>query len=591
MNQRIGVYICHCGSNISDVVDVIKVRESVKDLPGVAIAKNVMFACADSSQKEIVEDIRNYNLDGLVIASCSPKLHLFTFRAVAERAGLNYNHYVQVNIREQSSWAHGDKPREATEKAIQLIKSGIAKAKLAESLTPMEVSAKDSVLVVGAGVAGMRAAIELADMGMHVYLIEKETRTGGHVALWKSVFPTDESGTEIAGRLYKEVKKRNKIQLFTGAGIIHRTGSIGNFEITINIRKLLKDNGQDKQGMGAGSSGHEENEERLILSCGAILLCTGFEDYRPAKGVFGFGESENIITLPEFKKLVEQGEDKLVHAGREVKNIAYIYCVGSRQEDGENKFCSRYCCSSAAHTALEARKKFPRINNFHINRGIRTYGKHEILYQQSSAAGDTFLQFNEDHPVEVTTGSDGKVLITLNDILTAGRELELEADLVVLVTGITPSGNSSLTEILKVPAGRDGFYNEVHPKLRPVETVMDGIYIAGCCQGPKTITESIRSSLSASSKIYSLLGKQKLSLEPTQAKINTQLCEWCDNCRQACPFDAVRKEDLDGKSVAFINASVCKGCGMCLPVCEPNAINLVGYSDVEVESMIEALAE
>jgi heterodisulfide reductase subunit A len=205
--------------------------------------------------------------------------------------------------------------------------------------------------------------------------------------------------------------------------------------------------------------------------------------------------------------------------------------------------------------------------------------------------GDVYLQFNEDNPVAVTKNEEGKTIINLRDILTARQELELEADLVVLVTGMAPRQEQSIADILKVPRGRDRFYNEVHPKLRPVETVMDGIYIAGTCQGPKTISESIKSSLTAASKIYTLLCRKKLSLEPTQAKVNVSNCEWCEKCSDACPFDAIAKMEYEGKTVASVNAAVCKGCGMCLPVCDSNALDLTGFSDMEIETMIEALAE
>ncbi len=644
MNNRIGVYICHCGSNISDVVDVQKVKETVAAIPGVIKTETLMFACADSSQKQIIADIIDNQLDGLVIASCSPKLHLFTFRSVAERAGLNYHQYVQVNIREQGSWAHGDKPGDATAKAIRLISAGIARVKRAEPLTPVEIAARDSVLIIGAGVAGMRSAIELADMGMYVYLIEKKHFTGGHVAQWDKLFMGADIGHEITARLYEEVKKRDKIQLFTGAEIISKAGSIGDYSLTIRItpryvnkpmekktfqrlveicpseikdefssglssRKAFYRNGDNARpslpaidrenckvechdcakifdGIDLNSSTEEIN-----IQCGSILLCTGFDHYSPGTGEYGYGEIENVITLPQFKELAELSGDKLQFNGKSIKNIAYIYCVGSRQEEGDNKYCSRFCCSSAIHSALLVKEKFPEVNNFHFNRGIRTYGKHEPMYQQSCAGGDVYLQFNEDNPVTVIRNGKDNTIVKVNDLLTAGQELELEADLVVLVTGMIPAENTRVADILKVPVGRDKFYNEVHPKLRPVETVLDGIYIAGCCQGPKTITESVKSSLAAASKIFSLLGKRKLSIEPTQARINQSKCEWCGNCKDACPFNAVEKIMLEGKYIASVNTAVCKGCGMCLPVCEPNAIDLVGYSDVEIESMIEALVD
>ncbi len=642
MNKKIGVYICHCGSNIADVVDVEKVKKQVEQLEYVALAKTMMFACADSFQKEIIEDIKNRNLDAIVVASCSPKLHLFTFRAVAERAGLNYNQYQQVNIREQDSWAHADQPDKATHKAIQLIKMGISRVKQAGPLHPIEIESEKSVLIVGGGISGLRSAIELADMGIYVYLIEKDHYTGGQVAEWNRLFMNEQSGNKITGELYHEVKKRSNIKLFTGATLLSKTGSVGNFEVTVKIRpRYVKPDfnmndlrkvidvcpeevvTDDDNLIGSRKAIYypankrypdlpviemdictgceeclklsneidlEEKEEELKFRVGSILLATGFDHYQPGESEYGYKKSDYVITLPVFKHIIEKSNGELVVKGKKIKNIAYIYCVGSRQPDGDNKYCSRYCCTSAIHTAIQAREKFPIINNFHFNRGIRTYGKQEVLYHKSSENGDVYLQFNEENPVEVE--SNGQTInVKVNDILTEGKEMELDADLVVLVTGMVPRSDPDLISILKVPVGRDQFYNEVHPKLRPVETVLDGLYIAGCCQGPKNFTESVKSSLSASSKIFGLIGSEHIELDPLQARIKTDSCVWCELCMEACPFDAVDKVRLNGKYVARVNEANCKGCGMCVPVCESNAIDLVGYSDSEVESMIDALLE
>jgi heterodisulfide reductase subunit A len=371
-----------------------------------------------------------------------------------------------------------------------------------------------------------------------------------------------------------------RIQLFTNSTIINKTGSIGNFDVTVKKETVQKNNGQDIK---------EENETYRIR-VGAILLTTGFDNYEPEKGEYGYRTIDNVITLPDFKKIVESGSGVLEFNGKVIYNIAYIYCVGSRQAEGENKYCSRYCCTSAIDTAILASENFKGINNFHYNRGIRTYGKQEALYHKSCENGDVYLQFNEDHPVTINK-DNGSTIVKVNDILTEGKELELEADLVVLVTGMVAKSYDDLQEVLKVPVGMDRFFNEVHPKLRPVETVLEGIYIAGCCQGPKNIAESVKSSLSASSKIGGLLWKGQIELEPIQAEIDQESCEWCEKCFDACPYDAIRKIKSNGRYVAEVMVSNCKGCGMCVPVCESNAINLLGFSDEVMESMIDALVE
>ena len=649
MNEKIGVYICQCGSNISDYVDVERVRDVVEREEGVSLAKVTMFACADSTQQEIVKDIEEQKLDGLVIASCSPKLHLFTFRNVAERAGLNKYNYVQSNIREQGSWAHSDTPEQATEKAIRSVRAAIARTRLAKPLVPPVIPSERTVLVVGAGVAGLRAAADLADGGSKVYLIERDHFVGGRTAQWGELFPTDEMGSRVTADLYQEVLKRDAIILHTGCEVESSAGSVGNFEIRLRIAP---------RGVKAGTMESDNFEERLgktIEACpvevpndfdfgltkrkaiyrypgclpaapaidfehctrcgecvnicpeidldqkesfeeikaGAVVLATGFDPYEPGTGEFGYGEIENVITLQQFSRLIEISGDTLTYKGKNIKNIAYIFCVGSKQTgalDGENKYCARYCCTSAIHSAVLAKKRFEGIQNYHFTRGVRTYGKQESIYEESSELGDIYLQSFEEDPPVVSNNND-ITTVKVKDVLTEDRELEVDVDLVVLVTGMVPRADKRIGEIMKVPAGRDRFYNEVHPKLKPVETVMDGIYLAGTCQGPKNITETVKSALSAAIKTNALIGKGEIELEPTMAKIDRTLCEWCGKCLEACPFDAIDRTEHEGKAVAAVNESTCKGCGMCLPVCPVNAIQLVGFTDAELETMIDALAE
>lgn len=649
MNNRIGVYICHCGSNISDYVDVEKVKGAIENDDGVVIAKTMMFACADSSQKEIIEDIKTHDLDAMVVASCSPKLHLFTFRNVAERAGLNPYNYVQANIREQVSWAHSDNPKGATLKAIQVVKSAISRVRYSEALTNPVIPAENSVLVIGAGVAGLRAAIELTDMGSHVYVIEREHFIGGRTSQWNTLFTTNETGQDLITRLYRELKDRDNITLFTGADIISCSGSVGNFEAEIRIRPRFidttckKDNEEefeqqllkaidacpvevpDEFNFGitkrkaifknfksefpecpvidienctrCGACEKEfkgvalhQKEESLTLNVGAILLASGFDPYEPEPGEFGYGQSDHVITLQQFKRLIELSPDKLVHKGKTIRHIAYIYCVGSRQVNGDKKHCSRYCCTSAIHTATLARTKYQGIYNYHFYKDIRTYGKLEILYNDALSQGDIFIEFHEDSPPEVTVHNNG-IIVSANDMLTNQVALNAKADLVVLVTGMGPRKNNSVADILKIPIGRDSFFNEVHPKLKPVETVIEGIYISGACQAPFNVTEAVRSSLTAAAKANALLRKGEIVLEPTKAIIHSNLCIGSGECIETCPYSALEMADINGKKQAVVNESKCKGCGMCLPVCPANAIELIGYSDQEVETMIEALAD
>ncbi len=568
MKKKIGVYVCHCGGNISDYVDIQKVKDAVKEEANVYLLKNTMFACSDSSQKEMVDDIQTNQLDAIVVASCSPKLHVPTFRGVAQRAGLNPYQYVQVNIREQSSWAHSDQPIGATEKAILLVKAGIARATESKALTSMKIPAANAVAVIGAGVGGMRSAISLADMGTEVYLIEKEATVGGHVSGHGPLFTTNIEGKDLVANLLSEVKKRSNIKLFTQAELVEKKGSIGNFDVKVKVA-----------------------DETLFLHVGAFVINTGFDTYEPVQDEYGYGVFDNVIALPRFNELLKESGSELVYNGKKIKNIAYIYCVGSRQDnEGDNKYCSRYCCTAAIHASLQARKKFSDINNLHYNRGIRTYGKQELLYEESSRNGDIYIQFNLDN-VPAVEKRGKQTFIKVNDILSAGKTIEAQADLIVLVTAMVPRKNESLTRLLKLPVGRDNFFNEIHMKLRPVETVIDGVFIAGTSQGPKNILETLNSSQAAAAKANSILTKGELMLEPILARVNPAACNICTKCFEACPFDAIVESEVEGHIVARINESNCKGCGMCTPVCPTDAIDLAGFTNAQIEGMIDALAE
>jgi heterodisulfide reductase subunit A len=603
--RRVGVYICHCGGNISDHVDVDCIRREIEEELGVTVAKTTMFTCSDASQNEMIEDIKESGLDGMVVASCSPKLHLGTFRAVAERAGLNPYQYVQVNIREQCSWPHSDDREGATRKAVGLVKGGIEKVIRSEPLEPIRVTSVKKVLVIGSGVAGLRAAIEMADLGVEVFLIEREPELGGAVAGLGPVYPSGKRGGEIVGELVSEARKRKNITLWTNAEMVERHGYIGNFDVTIEV---ASSGGDAPAGDDQGQA-----RDRISLTVGAIITATGFDDYTPKQGEYSYGE-EGVVTLPEFERILDRDlneDDAPGYDMRRIRSIAFIYCVGSRQGkevENPNTYCSRYCCNAAVHTALEAQRKYPGLKAYHIYRDMRTYGKFELLYEDASRAGSLFLRFEKSDPPVIVRGDGGAepdtrkgaggngraagggLFVRVKDLLTGGEEVEITVDLVVLLTGMVPRENGRLTELLKLPIGSDGFYNEIHPKLRPVETVIDGVYIGGCCQGPKNLSESITSSLSAVSKAASLLVKGYVDLQPFIAYVIEDRCAWCGECAKACPYSAIEKIARDGKEIAAVRDVLCKGCGACVPVCPCDATQLKGYTDDQIMSMISAFA-
>jgi heterodisulfide reductase subunit A len=566
-DRKIGVYICYCGGNISDYVDCEKVRDAIENEEGVAVAKTTMFACSDAAQQEMIDDIREQKLDAMVVASCSPTLHLFTFRGVAERAGLNPYLYVQVNLREQCSWTHTDVPDQATEKAVHLVKAGIAKARLTEPLEKTRIETVPRALVVGAGISGLRTALALSDLGISAFVAEKTDKIGGWVAEMGRMYPHDRRGSELIADLVAEIEKRENIQIYTRAELAEKSGSVGDFNVKLDVKG-----------------------ESVPLNVGSIVVTTGFKPYQPPEGEYAYG-TEGVLTLPEFKQLLDQSKGALNYQGRPVKTVSYIYCVGSRgssTKENPNAYCSRYCCSAAMHASSVAHDLSPGIHQFHLFRDIRTYGKFEELYREARQKNAVFIKFDDDDPPQVDK-SNGRFKIQVKDVLTFGEELDIQSDLVVLVTAMEPRPNQPLNDVLKLPVGLDGFFKEIHPKLRPVETVIDGVFIAGTAQAPRNSAESVASALAATSKSAALLKKGYVELEPLIAVVDKETCTWCDQCVESCPYSAIEKTSHAGKDVAEVSAALCKGCGCCVPACPQGALGVKGYTDLQIRSMIDAM--
>jgi heterodisulfide reductase subunit A len=568
--RKIGVFVCYCGGNISDYVDAEKVREAAAREPGVVIARTQLFACSDASQQEMIDDIKTAGLDGLVVASCAPSLHMHTFRGMARRAGLNPYQYVQVNLREQCSWTHTNDKKGATEKGIHLIMAGIAKCALTLPLNPLRVATRPRVLVIGAGVAGMRASLALADMGLSVYLIEKEAQPGGWSLQAGRLGPEGQPGPEVVAALLQRIQENDRIVLYTQVELSEKTGSIGDFNVKINVK-----------------------EETISLNVGAMIVTTGFTPYVPEKGEYGWG-ADGVVDLVQFRQMLAEG--KLEVHGKPLRDVVFIYCVGSRQTETEacpdpNRYCSRYCCSATTYSAVLLHEMGTgtkqKVNQYHLYRDIRTYGSLETVYEQARCGGALFLRWEPDKP-PVVEEADGRLLVKVRDTPDGGEEIEIEADLVVLVTGMEPRQNDSLDQVLKLPESADGFYKEIHPKLRPVETVIDGVFIAGAAQGPKTMSESVTSALAAVAKTGSLLKKGYVDLEPLIARVDNEKCTWCGECLNACPYNAIEKIICDEKEVALIIPSLCKGEGACVPVCRLDAVAVEGFRNDQILAMIDA---
>jgi len=567
--RKIGVVVCQCGGNISDYVDVEKVRATIAKEGDVASAQVQMFACSEAGQQDAIKEIREKKLDGIVVCSCSPKLHTATFRAMSERAGLNAYQYTQVNIREQDSWAHTHDRAGATEKAIQLVRGGVAKTALSEPLERLRVETLPQALVVGAGVAGLRAALALSDLGLSVHLVEKAPAPGGQVARWGDLFPNDKVGRELVDQLLASVRARDNITTYLGSEVVEKAGRLGAFDVKVRT-----------------STG-----DTIPLKVGALVVATGFEPYTPAPGEYGYG-LEGVLTLPEFKELLATKPDRLTYHGKEVRSIAYVYCVGSRDasEGSSRTYCSRFCCTATSHIATVVSGLDPSVHQFHLFRDIRTYGRYEAIYEKALRTGSVFLRYSEEEPPTVAA-ENGGLVVKVKDRLMGGEEVEVRPDLVVLVTGMVPRESRGLVQALKLPVGNDGFFREVHVKLRPVETVVDGLFIVGAAQGPKNVAESVASALAGVSKAAALLLKGYVNLDPLVARVDPNLCSWCDECTKACPYGAIDKVAYGEKEVAVVNTILCKGEGACVPVCPKQAVSVLGYTNEQIISMIDAMAK
>ncbi len=655
---RIGVYTCYCGGNISDVVNCEWVAKSLAGLPNVVVSRTNMSMCSDTGQALIEEDIRNNGVNRVVIGACAPSLHELTFRGTLERAGLNPYLYYHVGLREQSSWVHHDDHENATEKSFRLMASGIAKARLLDPLQPFKLEAKQHALVIGGGIAGLRSAVDIARNGIQVTLIEKTPFLGGHVAQLESVFPTGERARDLLDQVIREATEHENITILTQARLVQASGYVGDFQVRVvqdsrgvsdenadaamraceetipdsfnyglTERKLIYraypgcypstpavdwENCQDGklEVKLDGKSLVLKNEPRTIeLNVGAIVVATGFDLYAPRTGEYGYGELPEVITLPQLIRhlsLLEQGEE-FSWNGRPVRDMALIHCVGSRQvegvhepqaDDNINNYCSRYCCTASLHMLDEIQEHYPDVNIFDLYQDIRTYGRgHEVYYRKTLENMVRFARYRgEDMPAvkAAPEGDTHPVLIEMTDSLTWGEILEIPVDLVVLAVGMMPSKVDDLVQMLKISKGTDRFLLEVHPKLRPVETAVPGVVLAGTAQSPMNIQESCAAAKAAASKVAVLLGKGSVKLEPFVAIVNPELCTGSGKCVEICAYeDAIAlvtfSDNGRERKVAVVTPANCAGCGACVSVCPEGAIDVQGWTLKQYQAMVQAI--
>jgi heterodisulfide reductase subunit A len=616
---KVGVYVCYCGGNISDEVDVEKVCAQAGKVPGVVVARSNMFMCSDPGQEMIIEDLQSGRVDRVVVASCSPSLHEATFRQALARAGANPYVYEHANLREQVSWVHHG--AEATEKASRLVAAAAAKAEMLQPLDPIRVEVQPQAVVIGGGAAGLKSALELGGRGLTVVLVEKSPFLGGQVAQLHRLAPWGETAAEIIGELAGAVLAHPAITVHTCARVEGFEGYIGNFKL--KVVRQPPDGAADADrlerlshsGRGLGEyvpfagvmpAAIPESRQEFDLDAGAIVLATGFRPYQPRPAEYGYQEFPEVVTLPELIRLLAEAQverDTLVLDGRPIRQVAMIHCVGSRQipgihEENEggylNEYCSRTCCSAALYAANLIRENFPQTRVFDFYRDIRTYGRgQEELYTQAAKNRLVFFRFEAGEEPQITRNPDPKgppLLVNVKDVLTFGEELAVPVDLVVLAVGQEPNPAGDLVEMMKIPVGADRFLQEVHPKLRPVEVAVAGIFLAGTCQAPFDVGETCAAAGAAAVKAATILTRGYVELDPFVAEVDLSKCTGTGACVEACLAEgALTMVEQEGRKVAQVNPALCLGCGACVAVCPENAINVQGWTLKQYEAMVDMI--
>jgi heterodisulfide reductase subunit A len=652
-SAKIGVFVCHCGSNIAGVVDCSKVREAAEKLPGVTVAKENRYTCSDLGQEEIIKAIKENGLRRVVVASCSPRLHEPTFRSCIKRGGLNPYLLQMVNIREQCSWVHSHEKDKATEKAIDLVRMGVSKAAKLEPLEAREVPVEPTSLVIGGGVAGIQAALDLGNMGFKVYLVETQPSIGGKMAQLDKTFPTGDCAICILAPKMVEVSRHPNVTLLSYSDLEEVKGYIGNYDV--KIRRKARYVQEDKcVGCGVCSDAcpvkvenefdlgfghrkaiyvpfpqavplkytidkehcihfksgkcllcvkacsnnaidHEQQDEILSLKVGTIIVATGYDTYVPKKmGVYKYWEFKNVITALELERLVNASGPTGGHLIRPSDNlppkrVAFIQCVGSRNIKLGNNYCSRVCCMYAIKNAQIIKEHAPDTEITIYYNDIRAFGKgFEELYHR----------LREEYQVEFIRGRPAKlsedrrkssIKIRAEETL-LGKITEREFDLVVLSVGLQPAeGGKRIGKILGLTTSPDGFFAEAHPKLRPVDTAVDGVFIAGCAQGPKDIPDSVAQAKAAASSAAAPMFARKVMIEPLTAFVNEESCTGCGLCTELCPYGAPELvQSPMGGTKSHITEALCHGCGTCAASCPQKAIVTKQFTDEQIYSELQA---
>ena len=548
---RIGVFVCHCGVNISGVVNVPEVVEYAKKLPNVVYAEHNLYTCSQDTQKGIRERITEHGLNRVIVASCTPRTHEPLFRETVREAGLNIYLFEMANIRDQCSWVHMHEPKEATEKAKDLVRAAVAKARLLKPLPKPMINVVPSGLVIGGGLSGMVAALELAKQGFEIHLVERDKELGGYARKIHYLLGSQDPQQQLKS-IVKEVVDSPKIHVYLNSEISDIKGYIGNFKTTLN-------------------NGGEKKE----IEHGVVIVATGAIEYKPTE--YLYGTDERVLTQHEL-------EEKLATGTLDAKMIVMIQCVGSRNHERPN--CSRICCGQAVKNALKIKELSPDTDIYVLYKDMRTFGFREDYYREASDKGVIFIRYDDETKPEVTK-ENGKLRVTAWEPVLK-TWIPIEPDLLVLSVATVPNpDNERLAGMLKVPLTKDKFFLEAHMKLRPVDFATDGVFLCGMAHSPKFIDESISQACAAAARAATVLSKPALEMEGSIASVNKELCGGCKICESVCAYNAIEMQNSE-KPTAKVLEALCKGCGVCGSSCPTKAITMGHFTNEQILAQVRA---
>jgi heterodisulfide reductase subunit A len=571
--HKTGVYICNCGTNIAKVVNCDAVCEEIAKLPGVNVARTYKYMCSNPGQEMIIQDIKERNLDRVVVSACSPRMHERTFRAALQSAGLNPYFFEMANIREHCSWVHEDESA-STRKAEALTRAAVMRVMRHEPLEKMYASMCASTLVIGGGVAGMTAALELAEAGNPVYIVEKTDHLGGNVARVDLTAPYLDSARDLVTERITRVRENKKIQVLLQSKVKTLSGFVGNFQAIVG----------PADGNGK-TSGKDQS-----LNVGAVVVCTGYGEFDAGRIThYGYRKLPNVITSFEFEKMLRAGKIQ-TRDGRIPQYFAIIHCVGSRSQEFHG-YCSRVCCMTALKYAHEIKSAIPKAYVHDLYIDMHAFGKgHEDFYRQSSEVKTMFLMYGKnEHPVIKKAGrkDDCEMLIEVNEEL-SGEVIEIPADLVILMVGMEAAPDAGeVARLVNISQDKEGWFIESHPKLDPVATTTEGIFIAGACAAPKDIPDTVAQARACAARILGKIAKEKIEIDAVFAEINEDQCSGCRMCNELCPYTAIEFDP--GKRRSHVNNALCKACGACVAACPSGAIKARHFTDPQIFAQIEGV--